>query len=532
MSKKELKINDLVWAKMKGFSPWPGRIVEPPADVKKAATKNKNGPQFCVFFFGSKNYGWIEQLNCKPYLDFKDELIKSCKTATFKEAVAEIEAAINDPENNIVEKTAEQSNGSDDDFDKLRDNDEIIESVSPVVVINSPAPKRNSSVKKKTPSVKKLKSILNKSSADVDASPPTTTPNRRKRKLSNDRVSAINSDFVDYNSLTVSPPKKNYLLDRPVAQHIEAKIADIDVETVTPTLKNKNIIPSTKKFGFLGLGIMGGGMVKNLLNSGHTVYVWNRTMAKCEIFVKAGAIACTTPSDVVEQAEIIFSCVTDPCVAKELVFGNCGVLSASNFSGKGYVEMTGIDHETSADIADGITGRGGMYLEAQIQGSKKRAEEGALCILTAGDRDLFNECETCFSAIGENSFFLGETGNATKMNLVLQSIAGITIAAVGEAFSLADRASLEIKDVMEILKLTSMSSELITDKGNAIMNAEQNVNQPLSHMQKDLRLALGMADTIEQPLPLIAASNEVFKHAKRMGYGNHDSSAVWFGTRY
>lgn len=142
------------------------------------------------------------------------------------------------------------------------------------------------------------------------------------------------------------------------------------------------------------------------------------------------------------------------------------------------------------------------------------------------------------------------------MNLVLQSIAGITIAAVGEAFSLADRASLEIKDVMEILSLTSMSSELIKEKGNgkfikennfnfvistfffifllnlAIMNSDQNINQPLSHMQKDLRLALSMADTIEQPLPLIAASNEVFKHAKRMGYGNHDSSAVWYGTRY
>lgn len=67
---------------------------------------------------------------------------------------------------------------------------------------------------------------------------------------------------------------------------------------------------------------------------------------------------------------------------------------------------------------------------------------------------------------------------------------------------------------------------------SAIMNADQNINQPLSHMQKDLRLALSMADTIEQPLPLIAASNEVFKHAKRMGYGNHDSSAVWYGTRY
>lgn len=343
-------------------------------------------------------------------MDFKDELIKSSKSANFKEAVAEIEAAINDPDNNIVEST-EQNNASDDDFDKLRDNDEIIESSSPVVVVASP-PKRNSSVKKKTPSDKKLRSILQKSAEVVaEASPP---PNKRKRKFSNDRgsvsVNLGSKSISNYSSNhEVSSPKRNYLLDRPVAQHIEATIADIDVKTVTPTLRNKKIIPSTKKFGFLGLGIMGGGIVKNLLNSGHTVYVWNRTKAKCDIFVQAGAIAADTPSDVVDNADIIFSCVTDPSVAKDLVFGNCGVLqSANGLSGKGYVEMTGIDAETSADIADGITGRGGMYLEAQIQGSKLRAENGTLCILAAGDRDLFKECETCFGAISESSFFLGK----------------------------------------------------------------------------------------------------------------------------
>lgn len=372
-------------------------------------SKKKN--KILTEFFSS---GWIEQLNCKPYLDFKDELIKSCKTATFKEAVAEIEAAINDP-NNIVESPEENnaSNASDDDFDKLRDNDEIIETSSPVAVVASPPPKKISSVKKKTP--KQIKSIT-KSSEVVPPSVGGRSAvfpilNKRKRKLSGDRVSVnLGSKSLSNYSTNheVSSPKRNYLLDRPVAQHIEAKIAAIDVTTVTPTLKNKKIVPSTKKFGFLGLGIMGGGIVKNLLNSGHIVYVWNRTKARCEIFVAAGAIACDTPSDVVDNADIIISCVTDPSVAKDLVFGNCGVLQSSNgLSGKGYVEMTGIDAETSADIADGITGRGGMYLEAQIQGSKLRSENGELCLLTAGDNDLFKECETCFAAISSNSFFLG-----------------------------------------------------------------------------------------------------------------------------
>lgn len=98
--------------------------------------------------------------------------------------------------------------------------------------------------------------------------------------------------------------------------------------------------------------------------------------------------------------------------------------------------MTSIDSETSHDIAEGINTKGGRYLEAQIQGSKSQAEEGTLIILAAGDQSLFEECQTCFEAMGRNSFYLGDVGNASKMNLVLQMLAGVSIAAVAETLSL------------------------------------------------------------------------------------------------
>lgn len=92
-----------------------------------------------------------------------------------------------------------------------------------------------------------------------------------------------------------------------------------------------------------------------------------------------------------------------------MVFGNCGVLQAATLSdGKGYVEMTGIDPETSQDISEAIQSRGGKYLEAPLQGSKLQADEGTLIILASGDRNLFDECQTCFEAMGKNSFFLGK----------------------------------------------------------------------------------------------------------------------------
>lgn len=215
-----------------------------------------------------------------------------------------------------------------------------------------------------------------------------------------------------------------------------------------------------------------------------------------------------------------------------MVFGNCGVLSTSVIEGKGYVEMTSIDSETSTDIAEAFFQRGARYLEAQIQGSRSQAEEGTLIILAAGDRTLFDECQTCFEAIGKNSYFLGDVGNATKMNLILQMIAGVSLVGLAESLAVADRAGLQQKDVLEVLELTNMASPLILEKGAEMIKGEYTPHLPLMHMQKDLRLALNMSEAYEQSLPLTSVANEVFKHAKRLGYAGHDASSVYVRAKF
>lgn len=107
------------------------------------------------------------------------------------------------------------------------------------------------------------------------------------------------------------------LLNRP-ATVTKPDVEEIDMSSVSETLKKKNIEPSDLKFGFLGLGIMGSGIVKNLINSGHQVTIWNRTATKCRKFVEAGAQQAPTPSDVVDAADITFSCVSDPLAVKEV----------------------------------------------------------------------------------------------------------------------------------------------------------------------------------------------------------------------
>lgn len=213
---------------------------------------------------------------------------------------------------------------------------------------------------------------------------------------------------------------------------------------------------------------------------------------------------------------------------------NCGVLhNNASLDGKGYVEMTGTDAESSKDIHDLITGQGGRYLEAQIQGSKKDADEGNLVVLGAGDKTVFDECQTCFKAMGRAAFYLGEVGYAAKINSILQVINGIALAGLAESFALADRTGVSLKDILEILSITNLNCTYLRESAEIIINERfQDCEYPLQYMQRDLRLAIQFADTLQQPLLMTSTANEIFKHSRRLGYDKHDASAVFMRARY
>ena len=492
---------------MKGFSAWPGKIDFPPESMKRPIMKKV---MHCVFFFGTHDFAWILESDLKPYKEFKNTL-NSKKSGSFKKAIDEIEEFLLTGKSFKDEIVAPENAQMDEDFDAL---------------VTGKTPK-------KTPAKKRTNSGDSAGSGSTAKKPKGRAMKKaREDSSTEDDASAANNSLMSTNNhstkRSASSAVSNFL-DRPTLQTPASP--NFDISTTSQTLKDKAIEPSTLQFGFLGLGIMGSGIVKNLLNSGHKVTVWNRTAEKTDEFVKIGAKAVLTPGDVIAESDITFSCVSDPQAAKDMVFGNCGVLSETTTT-KGYVEMTGVDADTSQDIAEAISLKGGRYLEAQVQGSKNQSNEGTLVILVAGDRSLFDDCQSCFQAMGRNTFYLGEVGNASKMNLVLQLMGGVALSGLAEGMALADRAGLQQKDVLEVLELTSLACPLMVEKGKAIIEGAFPTHHPLQHMQKDLKLSLNMGDQLEQPLPLTASANEVFKHAKRLGYGDHDTSAVYIRARF
>uniref|UniRef100_A0A8C1TKZ7 Cytokine-like nuclear factor N-PAC n=1 Tax=Cyprinus carpio TaxID=7962 RepID=A0A8C1TKZ7_CYPCA len=307
---------------------------------------------------------------------------------------------------------------------------------------------------------------------------------------------------------------------------IEEDTGSTSIQAADSTAINGSITPTDKRIGFLGLGLMGSGVVSNLLKMGHVVTVWNRTAEKCDLFIQEGARLGRTPAEVVSMCDITFSCVSDPKAARDLVLGPSGVLQGIR-PGKCYVEMSTVDPETITELAQVITSRGGRFLEAPVSGSQQLSNDGMLVIVAAGDRSVYEDCSSCFQAMGKTSFFIGEAGNAARMMLILNMVQGSFMATIAEGLTLAQATGQSQQTFLDILCQGQMASTFVDQKCQNILQGNFKPDYYLKHIQKDLRLAISMGDSVNHPTPMAAAANEVYKRAKALDQSDNDMSAVY-----
>ena len=195
-------------------------------------------------------------------------------------------------------------------------------------------------------------------------------------------------------------------------------------------------------------------------------------------------------------------------------------------AGRGYVDMSTVDAGTSRTIAAAAAAAGGRFLEAPVSGTKGPAEQATLIILAAGDRPLYDEAVPALEAMGKLHLFLGETGQAARLKLVVNMVMGGMMTAFSEGLALADRAGLADADLLQVLAAGALANPMFAVKGPLMVAGRDEPAFPLKHAQKDLRLALQLGDELGQPLATAAAANEVFKQARRAGLADRDFSAV------
>ncbi|GFY40807.1 putative oxidoreductase GLYR1 homolog [Trichonephila inaurata madagascariensis] len=255
----------------------------------------------------------------------------------------------------------------------------------------------------------------------------------------------------------------------------------------------KYIAPSSDKIGMIGLGMMGQRIIKNLLDSGHDVSVWNRTPEKCKQFVDIGAKQFLTPAELVLNCDIIFCCVSGPKAVKFVASQVDGILQRFENSEprkKAYVEMTCIDSDTSRVIAECITKRGGRYLEASIIGSILLAEKSSLLMLAAEDRDTFVRC---FAAISKYRCYLSsDVGEASKYTLIQSMLTGTACVGLAETMLVVERLNLSKKSFLEYLKLSNITCPFYAEKAQAMVMNNFSTDISLKYQQQHLNMSLAL----------------------------------------
>jgi glyoxylate/succinic semialdehyde reductase len=165
-------------------------------------------------------------------------------------------------------------------------------------------------------------------------------------------------------------------------------------------------------------------------------------------------------------------------------------------------------------------------LEAPVSGSKKPAEDGALIFLCAGDEALYGRCQAPLETMGKAHFFLGEVGQGAKMKLVVNMIMGSMMGAFAEGLTLSEKCDLDPDTLLQVISLGAIASPMFALKGPSMNAGKFAPAFPLKHQQKDMRLAIALADELAQEMPVAAAANELYKRARRDGCDDEDFSAV------
>ncbi|KAG8189368.1 hypothetical protein JTE90_021871 [Oedothorax gibbosus] len=279
----------------------------------------------------------------------------------------------------------------------------------------------------------------------------------------------------------------------------------------------KQFVKTTKKIGFLGLGMMGRQMVQRLLDTEHSVTFWNRSFCvDYNSFLQQGAKAAPNPAAVIQECDIIICCVSDSEAVKSVVFGKYGVLEGLNKQkgNKSYVEMSSIDLNTSVEVAEAITGKRGRYLEAPMIGQRQDVTNNSIIILAAGNQEVFNECTSMFAAWAKHVFYTGiEVGKATKFSLLLNMMMATTYSALSENLAVVERSGTSPRDFMSIIGHSDFAFPLLMDMGRKMLSNNDTVNTPVKHLQKNLFSAISLGNEFDQPLQLAVAANSQFTRA-------------------
>jgi len=279
-----------------------------------------------------------------------------------------------------------------------------------------------------------------------------------------------------------------------------------------------------KKIGFIGIGLMGFPMAKNLLKAGYNLKVFNRSQKKAEPLKEFGAEITTSIDDVVKDSDVLITMLTDDTAIND-------VMNSPNFlenlkQGATVIDMSSIKPTTATKYGNNLKSKNIKYLDAPVSGGTIGAEEASLAIMVGGEHDVFNEALDILKAMG-NPTLVGPVGSGQVSKLANQIIVGLTIGAVAEAITLCEKAGANPNKMIKALSGGWADSKILQTHGKRMIDKDFTPKGRTSVHLKDMNNILECANSFNTHLPISNLVKEMYKTLVENGHGETDHSSLY-----
>lgn len=279
------------------------------------------------------------------------------------------------------------------------------------------------------------------------------------------------------------------------------------------------------KVGLIGAGIMGQPMARNLARAGFKVFVHTRTRRHAEPLISEGMTWCDSPASLASAVEAIITIVPDSPDVRSVYMGSGGICETLR-SGTLCIDMSTIDPAVAKEVAAGVSGRGGRFLDAPVSGGKTGAEAGTLTIMVGGEEADLRDAMPLFLAMGKNVVHCGPVGNGQLTKLCNQILCGLNLLAVCEAMVFARKAGLDPALMHKAVSTGAAGSWALQNLGQRMLDRDFAPMFMIDLQQKDLGIALAQAREHGVPMPGTALVRELLGASQAAGEGREGTQAL------
>lgn len=279
------------------------------------------------------------------------------------------------------------------------------------------------------------------------------------------------------------------------------------------------------KIGFVGLGIMGKPMAKNLLKAGKELVVYDINEAAVKEVVASGAVAAASAKEVAEQTKLIITMLPNSPHVKTVVLGEGGILEGAQ-KGTIVVDMSSIAPLVSQEVAKELEKKGVELIDAPVSGGEPKAIDGTLAIMVGGKKDVFDQVADLLKLMGSSVTYVGSIGSGNTTKLANQIIVALNIAAMSEAMVLAKKAGVDPKSVFEAIRGGLAGSTVLDAKMPLVLERNFKPGFRIELHIKDMMNALETAHGVGAPIPLSAQVLEIMQALKVDGKEKDDHGGI------